>query len=601
MKKFVLRIWWYLEGLVVKRPCAVLIAGLAVVVLSVFAAGSIEMKTKIQDMLPADNPQVLSYTEIDELFNGGSTVLLTISGTGRENILNAAEALVEAVRSNPSLTALSRSIYFGLNEDFVDKWALVLQDADDLERTAELYEKTDLLHYFSALNRSVEEAWTGDEPDQDLENFRQEAEAVAWLNQLDRGMTLISEALEDPNPSSYGAELAQVMSVGDLNGFNDEGTMLMVTIVPDFNMVDFEKIELMMKEVRVLLDRMREQFPDLSFAYTGDVPIQSDEQAALGFDMLIPTLVAVFLILVLFIASFQRIATIFYLLFSLIAGVVITYGFLGITIREVNMLTSVFGVLLVGLGVDYGIQVASNYRGYRMQGMDIARAMSTTYRRAGTGVVLAALTTSVAFFVLAGTGTMAFRQFGFVLGSGISDLPLCHDLDPPRFSGSLGSKAAASPGKESGSTEERQRHSSGRTQECETRQTSSGIRIPDVHSRVLPTSSAISAGPYGDLDCCPWCDGGDDAQDGLRPDVYGAPGHALHCGLSRRDGVLWHHPVPFDGGGRRLGRRPCPYRCPRIGNPDRRSGFRGRPRPAERRAVGGSGNHPKDSGRQSTI
>ncbi|MDF1569177.1 MAG: MMPL family transporter [Spirochaetaceae bacterium] len=122
-------------------------------------------------------------------------------------------------------------------------------------------------------------------------------------------------------------------------------------------MVDFEKIELMMKEVRVLLDRIRVQFPDLSFAYTGDVPIQSDEQAVLGFEML----------------------------------------------------TSVSGVLLVGLGVDYGIQIASNYHGYRLQGMDIDRAMSATYRRAGTGVVLAALTTSVAFFVLAGTGTMAFR------------------------------------------------------------------------------------------------------------------------------------------------------------------------------------------------
>ncbi|MDF1569179.1 MAG: hypothetical protein P1P77_14260, partial [Spirochaetaceae bacterium] len=91
----------FLEGLVAKRPGAVLIAGLAVVVLPVFGAGGIEMKTKIQDMLPADNPQVLSFTEIDELFNGGSTVLLTISGEGRESILNAAEVLVEEVRSNP--------------------------------------------------------------------------------------------------------------------------------------------------------------------------------------------------------------------------------------------------------------------------------------------------------------------------------------------------------------------------------------------------------------------------------------------------------------------------------------------------------------------
>jgi hypothetical protein len=153
--------------------------------------------------------------------------------------------------------------------------------------------------------------------------------------------------------------------------------------------------------------------------YSGDVAVQADEQDALSFDMLVPALVALAVILVLFIFSFTQLRSILFILLTLVMGIVFNYGFLGITLGKINMLTSIMAVLLIGLGVDYGIQMVTNFTVFREEGCTRQQALEKTYLRAGMGILLAATTTSVAFFVMAATGTKAFAQFGVVMGTGI--------------------------------------------------------------------------------------------------------------------------------------------------------------------------------------
>ncbi|MCK5200623.1 MAG: MMPL family transporter, partial [Spirochaetales bacterium] len=117
--------------------------------------------------------------------------------------------------------------------------------------------------------------------------------------------------------------------------------------------------------------------------------------------------------------SFDQFRSIVFILISLVIGIFYNFGFLGITIKEINMMTSLMSVLLVGLGVDYGIQIVTNFNTYRREGHEPPEALSLTYTRAGMGIFLAALTTSLAFFVMAATGSKAFAQFGMVLGTGI--------------------------------------------------------------------------------------------------------------------------------------------------------------------------------------
>jgi predicted RND superfamily exporter protein len=100
-------------------------------------------------------------------------------------------------------------------------------------------------------------------------------------------------------------------------------------------------------------------------------------------------------------------------------GIIFNYGFIGITIKEINMLTSIMAVLLIGLGVDYGIQIVTNFTTYREDGHEPKEALRLTYLKAGMGTLLAALTTALAFFVMSATGIKAFTQFGLIMGTGI--------------------------------------------------------------------------------------------------------------------------------------------------------------------------------------
>ena len=106
-------------------------------------------------------------------------------------------------------------------------------------------------------------------------------------------------------------------------------------------------------------------------------------------------------------------------LLSLVVGIILNYGIIGITLREINMLTSTLGALLIGLGIDYGIQFVTNFSLYRKEGRSPADALRFTYTKTGMGTLLAALTTALGFFVMALTGSESLSEYGIIAGIGI--------------------------------------------------------------------------------------------------------------------------------------------------------------------------------------
>ncbi|UCD20125.1 MAG: MMPL family transporter, partial [candidate division WOR-3 bacterium] len=84
-----------------------------------------------------------------------------------------------------------------------------------------------------------------------------------------------------------------------------------------------------------------------------------------------------------------------------------------------NMMTSMFAVILIGLGIDYAIHIISVYGERRTIDKDAATAMEETMVRSGPGIITAALTTAAAFFALAISVTQGIKEMGIVLGIGI--------------------------------------------------------------------------------------------------------------------------------------------------------------------------------------
>ncbi|MBN2536347.1 MAG: MMPL family transporter [Spirochaetales bacterium] len=409
----------------VTRYCKIIpFVGAILIILSFIAASNIEMKTEMDDMLPENNPKIEMYKELDDLFSGGSMVMITVEGEDKERMIECAEAFASEVKANKTVMDNTRAINLKVDREYIKKWGLLLQEADDLEKTGKFFKKVNLLPFITAINDSFEETYTGDEAEEEINTRKQENEAVGMLNQMESFFIQLKDYLEEPGKTedamkNQGKMLAETFLYGDEYGFNYDNTMLLFTISPDFNIIEIEKINEMMTEIKAILKKVQKNFPDLKVGYTGDVATQGDEQDAMSFDMSVPSLVALALILLLFIFSFKQIRAVVFVIIALICGVIFSFGFLGITLGEVNMLTSMMAVLLIGLGVDYGIQVIVNFNTYREEGYTPEDAIKNTYIKSGLGITMAAVTTAIGFFVLSATGSKAFVQFGIVMGIGI--------------------------------------------------------------------------------------------------------------------------------------------------------------------------------------
>jgi predicted RND superfamily exporter protein len=416
------RIMGGIADFVIRYHKIIPIAAIVLLVLSWISAQNIRVTTQMEDMLPYDNPQVKSIHEIDEAFNSGMSLMITVEGQDKKRMVEAAEAFVAAVLERPEAMQYVKTINLKMDRDFVTEWGLMLQKAEDLERSRKTFSRLNLLPFLTSLNDSFELTYTGEEAEEEISTHRQESEAVAMLNQLETFFGLLREYLENPSESeaeATGKQLAETFLYGDLYGFSPDNSMLLFSILPNFSVDDIQKMIDMTGIIKKIRRDIEQRFPDVMVAYTGEVAVGADEQEAMGFDMLVPALAALVVILLLFIFSFNPVRSIVFALVILIFGVLYTYGLLGITFREINMLTSFMSVMLIGLGIDYGIQLVTNYTTYRACGLEPKDALRNTYERSGMGTFLAALTTAIGFFVMAATGSAALAEFGVLAGMGI--------------------------------------------------------------------------------------------------------------------------------------------------------------------------------------
>jgi predicted RND superfamily exporter protein len=103
----------------------------------------------------------------------------------------------------------------------------------------------------------------------------------------------------------------------------------------------------------------------------------------------------------------------------LISSLLWTFGITYFVLGMLNTMTSVLFVILFGLGIDYGIHYYARYIELRSEGKSIEEAILATHQTTGEAIVVSALTTAAALFVLVIAEFRGFSEFGFISGMGI--------------------------------------------------------------------------------------------------------------------------------------------------------------------------------------
>ena len=87
-------------------------------------------------------------------------------------------------------------------------------------------------------------------------------------------------------------------------------------------------------------------------------------------------------------------------LLNLIIGLIWAAGIVAVIVPVLNIMTAMFMIILIGLGIDFSIHVISTFAEMRAKGLSLEKATLAGLEKSGKGVSTGALTTSVAFLAL---------------------------------------------------------------------------------------------------------------------------------------------------------------------------------------------------------
>jgi hopanoid biosynthesis associated RND transporter like protein HpnN len=172
---------------------------------------------------------------------------------------------------------------------------------------------------------------------------------------------------------------------------------------------------------------MRDIIAELPFVKSGDAHVRITGQVALADEEfatvaqgavkgLIGSLVLITLWLFLAVHSWRLIVPI---LMTLVLGLMLTVLFATVAVGTLNLVSVGFGVLFVGIAVDFAIQFSVRYREFRFEIGDPGAAMTETARRVGMQILIAALATAVGFLAFVPTAFSGVAELGLIAGAGM--------------------------------------------------------------------------------------------------------------------------------------------------------------------------------------
>jgi hypothetical protein len=151
-------------------------------------------------------------------------------------------------------------------------------------------------------------------------------------------------------------------------------------------------------------------------------------------------LVIILVIGVLF-ATFRSPVDVGLTMFALMMAIIWSNGFASLLQFEPSFFAVIVPILLVGLGVDYGIHLVMRYREELVEDWDIDKASSSSVVFVGSALLLATTTTMVGFLSNVASDLTPIREFGIQVAIGVLSaflifvtfIPACRILIDRRY------------------------------------------------------------------------------------------------------------------------------------------------------------------------
>ncbi len=123
--------------------------------------------------------------------------------------------------------------------------------------------------------------------------------------------------------------------------------------------------------------------------------------------------------MILLLFAFRGLLNVIAAMVSLIVGICLSFGFATLAVGHLNILSMVFAIMLIGLGIEYGIQVVLRYQEELKNGVTGMAALEIGLTSNIRSIIMAAATVALAFATFAFTDFKGIAELGIIAAGGV--------------------------------------------------------------------------------------------------------------------------------------------------------------------------------------
>ena len=397
-----------LTGLVLKAPLAV-IAGAIVLAVGciLLAVGGMGFRTSRLDLLnPGSgfNQRWLAY--LDE-FGDQDDVVVVVDGPTQAAVVVALEELAESVRQDDLFYSLMHEVDLSP----LRSKALHYLSPDDLRKVDSFVEEFDSV---------AKDDWSQLTLIRLLAGSQSANLGVSDEGRIEELVAMLAHDAVSPSPASRLGELKELEAEFSNRHilFNDGRRGLLLLRIAT-RRSDTKAGQRAVELLREHVARAQQRHPEVGFGVTGMPILEHDEMLSSQQDTAKASVLSLAGVACVFVAGFGGLRRPLLAVAALLAGIAWSFGYITLAVGHLNILSVAFGVILIGLGIDFGIHYLARYLQLREGNVDTNEALINTASSVGPGIVTGGLTTALAFSTAALTEFTGVAELGVVAGGGI--------------------------------------------------------------------------------------------------------------------------------------------------------------------------------------
>jgi len=169
--------------------------------------------------------------------------------------------------------------------------------------------------------------------------------------------------------------------------------------------------------IREHLKELEAKYPGAKIELTGEPALDTDQAAEANTDSMKAAMITMALIIGLFFFSYRTFLRPTFAILVLIMAVLWSLGFALVTVGHFNILSIAVIPMVLGIGIDFGIQILGRYEEELGHGRTVNEAVTAALQHTGVAIITGGSTTAAAFFTLCFNDFIGLAELGVIAGA----------------------------------------------------------------------------------------------------------------------------------------------------------------------------------------